>query len=104
MKEPHVEGSSDPPRPRVMAVCPREHSVGVDRGRRRLGIELGPNKGQQRGQATFSLAFAGGRAVGRWTASPKRRPPGGPRPPSRTAGHDPHTAEWPPTLARSVRG
>jgi hypothetical protein len=56
MKEPHVEGSSDPPRPRVMAVRPQARlgpmggrSVGVDSpstllrafpGRRRLGIEL----------------------------------------------------------------
>ena len=32
MREPYVEGSSDPPRPRVMAVCPRGHAASVDRG------------------------------------------------------------------------
>ncbi len=40
MKEPHVEGSSDPPRPRVMAVGSRGPAVSVDRGKRRPGMEL----------------------------------------------------------------
>ena len=40
MKEPYVEGSSDPPRPRVMAAWPQGHVVSVDRGTRRPGIEL----------------------------------------------------------------
>ncbi len=40
MREPYVEGSSDPPRPRVMAVCPRGSVVSVDRGTRRPAIEL----------------------------------------------------------------
>ncbi len=40
MKEPYVEGSSDPPRPRVMAACPQGHVASVDRGTRRPGIEL----------------------------------------------------------------
>jgi hypothetical protein len=40
MKEPYVEGSSDPPRPRVMAACPQGPAVSVDRGTRRPAIEL----------------------------------------------------------------
>jgi len=40
MKAPYVEGSSDPPRPRVMAACPQGHVVSVDRGTRRPAIEL----------------------------------------------------------------
>jgi len=40
MKEPYVEGSSDPPRPRVMAVCPQGRTASVDRGARRPAIEL----------------------------------------------------------------
>ena len=40
MREPYVEGSSDPPRPRVMAVCTRGHVASVDRGTRRPAIEL----------------------------------------------------------------
>ena len=40
MKESYVEGSSDPPRPRVMAACPRGHDASVDRGTRRPAIEL----------------------------------------------------------------
>ena len=40
MKAPYVEGSSDPPRPRVMAVRPQGRSVSVDRGTRRPAIEL----------------------------------------------------------------
>ena len=40
MKAPYVEGSSDPPRPRVMAACPRGRVVSVDRGTRRPAIEL----------------------------------------------------------------
>jgi hypothetical protein len=40
MREPYVEGSSDPPRPRVMAACPQGCAVSVDRGTRRAGIEL----------------------------------------------------------------
>ena len=40
MKESYVEGSSDPPRPRVMAACPQGHDASVDRGTRRPAIEL----------------------------------------------------------------
>lgn len=40
MQEPHVEGHSDPPRPRVMAVGSRGPAVSVDRGKRRPGMEL----------------------------------------------------------------
>ncbi len=40
MKAPYVEGSSDPPRPRVMAACPQGRVVSVDRGTRRPAIEL----------------------------------------------------------------
>jgi len=40
MKESYVEGSSDPPRPRVMAACSQGHVVSVDRGTRRPAIEL----------------------------------------------------------------
>ena len=40
MKESYVEGSSAPPRPRVMAVCSRGHAVSVDRGTHRPGFEL----------------------------------------------------------------
>ena len=40
MKESYVEGSSDPPRPRVMAARPRGHDASVDRGTRRPAIEL----------------------------------------------------------------
>ena len=40
MKAPYVEGSSDPPRPRVMTVRSRGRAVSVDRGPRRPGIEL----------------------------------------------------------------
>ena len=40
MKESYVEGSSAPPRPRVMVVCPRGHTVSVDRGTCRPAIEL----------------------------------------------------------------
>ena len=40
MKEPYVEGSSDPPRPRVMAVCPQGSAASVDRGTRKPAIEL----------------------------------------------------------------
>jgi len=35
MKESYVEGSSDPPRPRVMAACPQGSVASVDRGTRR---------------------------------------------------------------------
>jgi len=41
MKEPYVEVSSDPPRPRVMAAWPQGHVVSVDRGTGRPAIELG---------------------------------------------------------------
>jgi len=40
MQESHVEGSSDPPRPRVMAACPQGNDASVDRGTCRPGIEL----------------------------------------------------------------
>ena len=40
MREPYVEGSSDPPRPRVMAARSRGRAVSVDRGTRRPAIEL----------------------------------------------------------------
>jgi hypothetical protein len=40
MKAPYVEGSSAPPRPRVMAAWPQGHVVSVDRGTRRPAIEL----------------------------------------------------------------
>ncbi len=40
MREPYVEGSSDPPRPRVMAACSRGRVASVDRGKHRPGIEL----------------------------------------------------------------
>ena len=40
MKKSYVEGSSAPPRPRVMVVCSRGHAVSVDRGTHRPGIEL----------------------------------------------------------------
>jgi len=40
MRVPYVEGSSDPLRPRVMAVRPQVRSVSVDRGTRRPAIEL----------------------------------------------------------------
>jgi len=40
MKAPYVEGSNDPPRPRVMAVGPRGPAASVDRGTRRPAIEL----------------------------------------------------------------
>ena len=40
MKAPYVEGSSDPPRPRVMAAWPQGHDVSVDRGTRRPAMEL----------------------------------------------------------------
>ncbi len=40
MREPYVEGSSAPPRPRVMAVCPQGRIASVDRGTRRGAIEL----------------------------------------------------------------
>ena len=40
MKESYVEGSSAPPRPRVMAACPRGRVASVDRGTRRPAIEL----------------------------------------------------------------
>lgn len=40
MQEPYVEGSNDPPRPRVMAGCPRGHTASVDRGTRRPAMEL----------------------------------------------------------------
>jgi hypothetical protein len=40
MKESYVEGSSDPPRPRVMAAWPQGHDASVDRGTRRPAIEL----------------------------------------------------------------
>jgi len=39
MKESYVEGSSDPPRPRVMAACPQGHVASVDRAARRPAIE-----------------------------------------------------------------
>jgi len=39
MKESYVEGSSAPPRPRVMAACPQGHVASVDRGTRRPAIE-----------------------------------------------------------------
>jgi len=40
MKVPYVEGSSDPPRPRVMAAHPQGRGASVDRGTCRPGIEL----------------------------------------------------------------
>jgi len=40
MRAPYVEGSSDPPRPRVMAAYPQGCVVSVDRGTRRPAIEL----------------------------------------------------------------
>jgi hypothetical protein len=40
MRAPYVEGSSDPPRPRVMAANPQGCVVSVDRGTRRPAIEL----------------------------------------------------------------
>ena len=40
MKESYVEGSSAPPRPRVMAACPQGPDASVDRGTRRPAIEL----------------------------------------------------------------
>ena len=40
MKESYVEGSSAPPRPRVMAACPQGRVASVDRGTRRPAIEL----------------------------------------------------------------
>ncbi len=40
MRESYVKGSSAPSRPRVMVVCPRGHTVSVDRGTCRPAIEL----------------------------------------------------------------
>ncbi len=40
MRVPYVEGSSDPPRPRVMAAYPQGCVVSVDRGTHRPAIEL----------------------------------------------------------------
>jgi len=40
MEEAHVEGSSDPPRPRVMAAWPQGHVVSVKRGTRGPDMDL----------------------------------------------------------------